>query len=79
MRAPEREAERVAANDSSSVPHADEGRKAFATAQARLALAGFQLERMADGSFVVARWTMTRALADEAAVDAFMRQVGIVA
>lgn len=50
--------------------------KAFATMQARLALAGFQLERMADGSFVVARWTMTRSLADVAAVATFIVQVG---
>ena len=50
--------------------------KAFANAQAKLALAGFQLEQMADGSFVVARWTMTRSLADMPAVEAFMQQVG---
>lgn len=50
--------------------------KRFATAQAKLALAGFQLERMADGSFVAAKWTMTRALADVDAVEAFQRQVG---
>ena len=35
--------------------------KQFATLQARAAIAGFELVRMADGSFVVARWTMTRA------------------
>ena len=50
--------------------------KAFATLQARAALAGFELVRMADGSLVVARWTMTRALADLAAAEAFLQQVG---
>jgi len=50
--------------------------KLLATLQARAAIAGFELVRMADGSFVVARWTMTRALADFAAVEAFLVQVG---
>jgi hypothetical protein len=50
--------------------------KVFATLQARAALAGFELVRMADGSFVVARWTMTRALADVPAVESFLKQVG---
>lgn len=52
------------------------GAKQFATLQARAAIAGFELVRMADGSFVVARWTMTRALADVAAIEAFLAQVG---
>lgn len=50
--------------------------KVFATLQARAALAGFELVRMADGSFVVARWTMTRALVDLFAVERFLEQVG---
>ena len=50
--------------------------KHIATLQARAAIAGFELAQMADGSFVVARWTMTRALADIAAVEAFLVQVG---
>ncbi|MDP9126095.1 MAG: hypothetical protein M3N82_16130, partial [Pseudomonadota bacterium] len=37
--------------------------KLLATLQARAAITGFELVRMADGSFVVARWTVTRALA----------------
>ena len=52
--------------------------KAFATLQARAALAGFELVRMADGSFVVARWTMTRALVDIQAVERFLKQVDAV-
>jgi hypothetical protein len=31
---------------------------------------------MADGSFVIAKWTMTRALATVADVEAFLRRVG---
>ena len=54
----------------------DAGAKAFATLQARAAIAGFELVRMADGSFVVARWTMTRALVDVQAVERFLKQVG---
>lgn len=50
--------------------------KVFATLQARAALAGFELVRMADGSFVVARWTMTRALTDIPAIERFLKQVG---
>ena len=50
--------------------------KTIATLQAPAAIAGFQLVRMADGSFVAAKWTMTRSLADIAAVDAFLVQVG---
>jgi hypothetical protein len=50
--------------------------KRLATLQARAAIAGFELVRMADGSFVVAKWTMTRSLPDMAAVEAFLRMVG---
>ena len=49
--------------------------KAIETARARAALAGFELVQMADGSFVVAKWTMTRSLRDVAAVEAFLMQV----
>ena len=51
--------------------------KAFATLQARAALAGWQVERMADGSVVVARWTLTRSLPDVAALERFLREVGV--
>ncbi len=53
--------------------------KVLATLQARAALAGYELVRMADGSFVVARSGApgtTRALADIAEVEAFLQQVG---
>jgi hypothetical protein len=63
--------------NSDGVLHAtqDVDSKLFATLQARAALAGFELVRMADDSFVVARWTMTRALADVLAVERFLKQV----
>ncbi len=50
--------------------------KTFTTLQAKAALKGWQVERMADGSFVVARWTLTRSLPDLASLEAFLRQVG---
>ena len=64
--------------DSDGLPDSrqDVDTKAFATLQARAALAGFELVRMADGTFVVARWTMTRALVDVQAVERFLKQVG---
>lgn len=50
--------------------------KAFATLQARAAIAGFQLERMADGSFVAACGLLACSLADVGAVEAFLKQLG---
>ena len=50
--------------------------KTFATLQARAAIAGFELVCMADGSFVIAKWTMTRAFPDTASVESFLVQVG---
>lgn len=51
--------------------------KAFATLQAKAALKGWQVERMMDGSVVIARWTLTRSLPDVAALKQFLRQVGV--
>jgi hypothetical protein len=54
--------------------------KAWATLQARSAIAGYQLYRTAeqDGSLVyfAARWGMVRALADLEEVERFLKQVG---
>lgn len=50
--------------------------KAYATLQARAALAGFELVRMPGGDYVVGRWGMVRALSDVAQLEAFLRQVG---
>jgi hypothetical protein len=69
-----REATREALSSAAAVVAVDP--KVVATLQARAALAGFELVPMADGSFVVARWSMTRALVDVAAVEAFLQQVG---
>lgn len=50
--------------------------KGDTTLQARAALAGFELVRLADGSFMVSRWGMFRPLVDELAVLEFLRSVG---
>lgn len=50
--------------------------KQFATLQARAAIAGFELVRMADATFVVARWGLVRPLVDVGAVESFLAQVG---
>ncbi|MES2099055.1 MAG: hypothetical protein V4569_04490 [Pseudomonadota bacterium] len=53
--------------------------KEVSTAIAKAALAGFELVRMADGSFVVGRWGMVRSLEGMAAVQAFLVRVGALA
>lgn len=50
--------------------------KACATLQARAALAGFELVKLADGSWLASRWGMFRNLADDAEVERFLRVVG---
>lgn len=52
--------------------------KLFATLQAKLALAGFQLTKDGHGGFVVASWGRHRDLDSLAAVEAFARQVGVL-
>ena len=54
----------------------DVERKPYLTLQARAALAGFELVRMGDGTFLVCRWGMFRPLADDAACEAFLNRVG---
>lgn len=44
--------------------------------QARAALAGFTLEKQADGTWLAGRWGHFRPLADAAAVERFLRAVG---
>ncbi len=60
----------------SSTTHPD---KAFATAQARAALAGVSLHRQEDDRgrevFIASRWAMTRELPDLAAVEAWLDRV----
>lgn len=47
-----------------------------ATRVARAALAGHQLRKLADGTWLVTKWNLQRELKDDAAVDEFLRQVG---
>lgn len=55
----------------------DVQRKTLATLRASLALAGgYSLHELTDGSFLVARWNLTRTLPDLAAVRAFCKLVG---
>lgn len=51
-------------------------RKAEATLIARAALAGVELVRLADGSWVVSRWGLVRPLATDADVEAWLQRVG---
>lgn len=51
-------------------------KKADATFIARAALAGFELVRLADGSWLASRWGMFRDLADDEQVERFLSAVG---
>jgi hypothetical protein len=51
--------------------------KQFATLRAQCALAGWTLNEQPAGTFVVARWGMSRVLPDLAAVEGFVAQVGV--
>ena len=56
----------------------DADRKAFATLQARAALAGWTLASFTEPcGYSLCRWGMARMLPDLAAVVAFLRQVGV--
>lgn len=50
--------------------------KSDATFIARAALAGFELVKLADGSWLASRWGMFRDLADDQAVERFLSAVG---
>ena len=50
-----------------------------ATRVALAALSGYQLRKLADGSWIVWRFSVPRELKDDAAVDEFLQQVGALA
>ena len=50
--------------------------KTRATLAAKLAIKGFSLFELADGSYLASRWNHTRPLRDLHAVQGFARQVG---
>lgn len=52
-------------------------RKSIATLTAHLALKGFSLHELADGSYLVARWDRTLHCPDLHAVRAFCHRVGV--
>jgi hypothetical protein len=62
-------------NRDSAVSYAD--RKAWATLQARCALAGgFLLSSASDGSYTVSRWNLSRSMTTLAEVGEFLDRVG---
>ena len=54
----------------------DAAGKLKATAAAELALRGFSLQELADGSFAITRWNLCRPCAGLADVRQFIRQIG---
>lgn len=53
--------------------------KTDATRVALAALAGHQLHKLADGTWLISKWNLSRELKDGAAVDAFLQRVGATA
>lgn len=51
-------------------------RKAIAAMQARAGLAGYELHALADGTLLITRWAWCRPLADLAAAERFLEQIG---
>ena len=45
--------------------------------QARALLAGWTVEQIEDGTFLVSRWGLSRSLPDLAAVAEFLRRAGV--
>ena len=54
----------------------DEGSKAFATMQARAALAGCTLHELSDGGFLVGTWNCSTAAPCLRSVGDMLRQIG---
>ena len=51
-------------------------RKALATLTAQFAIRGYALHQLADGSLMVSRWNLSRALTGISAAQTFLAQVG---
>ena len=50
--------------------------KTFATLAAKFALLGHAVDKLADGGFMVTRWSMSRHCPDVAALSAFLAVIG---
>ncbi|WP_313302939.1 hypothetical protein [Diaphorobacter sp.] len=50
--------------------------KLFATVAARYALLGYAAHKLADGGYMVSRWSMSRFFPDVAALSAFLAVIG---
>lgn len=57
-------------------PWVREEAKRFATVQARAALAGVELVRLADGSLLASKWGMFKSFSDADEVDSWLVRVG---
>ncbi|MBF5004772.1 hypothetical protein [Diaphorobacter caeni] len=55
-------------------PRLDE--KTFATLAAKYALAGYAAHKLADGGYMISRWSMSRYFPDMAALASFLAIVG---
>lgn len=49
-----------------------------ATRVALAAIAGYELRKLVDGTWLICRWNLQRELKDETAVDEFLQRVGAV-
>lgn len=54
-------------------------RKAITTLTAKAACNGYEVHELADGTYLVCRWNMSRACPDIRALQAFLRMLGIAA
>jgi len=71
-----RDADPLFANNSQPDSGADFAEvKRLATVTARLALAGFSLESLSAGGFLVFRWNLSKVLPDLLAVEQFYKRV----
>jgi hypothetical protein len=55
----------------------DDNSRAFSSLAARLALAGYSLFRLADDSFLITRWNLSKPCPDLLAVAHFARLAGV--
>lgn len=66
-------------NSASIVTDLDADRKAFCTLRAHLALRGYSVFELSDGTFIASKWNLTKPLADLRALAVFARQLGCAA
>ena len=72
-------AEQELQNNEASVIQFDADRKAFCTLAAKLALKGYSVFELTDGTFIASKWNLIKPLADPRALAVFARQIGCAA